>query len=350
VPLQANAEIGQRYLFQRWLGDGAHGVVWRAWDGVRGGPVALKIYTTEEGTDVQAAEAARQFQVAEGDAVLPLLEVHPTFLEGPTTAMPEMAGTYAETRPIFVSQAVYATRRILTALEFCHGRGVVHGDIKPSNIFRDGRGHVRLGDFGVAGTTPEYIAPELVGGGERSVATDLWAVAVSFYELVCGQLPFGERPEDDEQEIAARISAGAHPHPDTVLPYLPQSFRGFFRRAFEIDPTKRAWTKAGAMRGALGDLSSCVEWVRFRRDDCELCFEGHELTPDAHRTGVTYEATVTYRPRKIEYVPIIKKAAATGQTPRRLTGLPNYAGSKAQAAQKLRVWMRRLTDSGDWRG
>ena len=64
--------------------------------------------------------------------------------------MPVAAGTLAKDMPMFASHAVYATRRVLTALEFCHGRRVIHGDVKPSNVFRDRHGNLLLGDFGVA--------------------------------------------------------------------------------------------------------------------------------------------------------------------------------------------------------
>ncbi len=185
--MTTSREIGGRYLLGDLLVEGAHGTVYKAWDHVRKGPVAVKVFR-EEALDVQTAEAARHFVVAEGNAILPLLEVHPEFAEGQVTVMPLMPGTPAEIRPVFASYAVHVTRRILTALEFCHGRGVVHGDVKPANVFCD-ENAVLLGDFGVAGVTLEYAAPELVSGYAKTTATDLWATAVTFYELLCGESP-----------------------------------------------------------------------------------------------------------------------------------------------------------------
>lgn len=343
-----NQEIAQRYLYKGPLGHGAHGIVCRVFDSVRDGEVAFKLFH-EEAFDVQTAEAARQFQVAEGNCILPLLEVHTAIAEGQATVMPLAAGTLAETVPTFASRAVHATRRTLTALEFCHGRRVVHGDVKPSNVFRDEHGNVLLGDFGVAGMTPEYAAPELLHSTEKTVATDLWAVAVSFYELLCGEPPFGQRPDVDEFELAQRTAACDYIDPDERLPYLPLRFRQFFRGAFVADPGGRAYATAAAMRNALRDLSVRVEWVQFKKQGCVVCFEGHELTADGHRNGTIYEATIVERPRKGDFVPVVKKARRD-QALRRLTGLPTYAGSKAQAGQQLSVWMRRLTDSGDYRG
>jgi serine/threonine protein kinase len=348
VHFQVNQEIAQRYLYKGPLGRGAHGIVCRVYDSVRDGEVALKLFH-DDAFDVQTAEAARQFQVAEGICILPLLEVHTAIAEGQATVMPVAAGTLAETVPTFASHAVYATRRILTALEFCHGRRVIHGDVKPSNAFRDVHGNVLLGDFGVAGMTPEYAAPELLQTGDKSVATDLWAVAVSFYELLCGEPPFGERPNLDEYELAQRVQACDYTHPDDRLPHLPLRFRQFFRHAFTPNPQERAYTSAATMRHALRDLAVRVEWAKLKKHGCVVCFEGYELTSDGHRNGTTYEASIVERPRRGDFVPVVKKAPAD-QGLRRLTGLPAFSGSKLQAAQQLSVWMRRLTDSGDYRG
>lgn len=345
---QFNQEIGHRYQLKERLGQpGAHGQAFRAYDAVRKGFVAVKLYH-DDGLDVQTAEAARHFQVAEGSAILPLLEVHPEFPEASTTVMPIAAGTFAESR-VFASTAVYVTRRVLTALQFCHGREVVHGDIKPSNIFRDEHDKVMLGDFGVEGCTIEYAAPELIAGANKSVATDLWAVAVTFYQLLCDQLPFGARPDDDDTDIAARITAGDYPNPDELLPYLPLRFRTFFRNALAVDPASRKFGDAGAMRNALTELAVRVEWETLHDEDCPVCFEGHELTQDARRNGTIYRATVTARKRKSDFVPEVKKTVA-GQSARRLTGLPKVSGSYKQAGQQLSVWMRHLTESGDYRG
>jgi len=342
-----NQTVGQRYLLRELLGEGAHGWVYRASDAVRGADVALKLFK-DDAMDVQTAEAARHFEVAEGSAILPLLEVHPEFPEGQVTVMPLMAGTLANETLVFASRAVQVTRRILTGLEFCHGRDVIHGDVKPSNTFLNRNGAVLLGDFGVAGNTVEYAAPELLSGADKNELTDCWAAAATFYELLCGQTPFGRRPELDEAEVANNVARCAYMHPDEHLPFLPLRFRTFFRDCFIADSAERPYRSAAAMRSALRELSIAVEWVRARRAGSVVCFEGHELSADGHQTGVIYEASVIERSRKGDFVPLIKKAAAGGEL-RRLRGLETYQGSKLQAGAKLRVWMRTLMADGDIR-
>jgi serine/threonine protein kinase len=341
-----NKEVGQRYLIKERLGGGAHGGVYKAWDGVRKGDVAVKLYEENDDLDVQTAEAARHFEVAEGSAVLPLLEVHPEFAEGQVTVMPLMVGTLATDGPVFASRAVYVCRRILTALEFCHGRGVLHGDVKPSNAFIDRNEAVLLGDFGVAGGTLEYAAPEQIASGTRSVATDLWATAVTFYELLCGEAPFGERPAMEEEDIAERITSCTFVDPDERLPYLPLRFRTFFRECFVAAPEDRLYSSAATMRAALRELAVHVEWTRVSRSGALVCFEGHEIATDGHQTGVLYQATAVERVRAGDFVAQISKCPVDGAF-RRLRGIEPFAGSKAQVGQKLSVWMRTLTEHGD---
>jgi serine/threonine protein kinase len=345
-------EIGQRYRLEDRLGEGAHATVYRAFDAVRQGFIALKLFR-EEALDAQIAEAASHFEVAEGAPILPLLEVHPDFVEGEVTVMPLMQGTLADADIIFASKAIFYVRRLLTALEFCHFHGVVHGDVKPSNLFLTQNGALRLGDFGVRdflpdgqrGHTLEYAAPELLAGEPRNEQTDLWAAAAALYQLLCGELPFGSRAEESEEDIAVRINSGAFPPPDHLRPYLPLRFRRYFERCFEVEPTARAFDSAAAMRGGLADLVIRAEWVPYRRDGLEIFYEGHELSADGHRTGVRFEASIKHRPRKNKYEAVIARSSSGG-TPRRLTGIQPFVGSKAQARQKLKYWMRALTDNG----
>ncbi|MBC7317401.1 MAG: serine/threonine protein kinase, partial [Chloroflexi bacterium] len=87
----------------------------------------------------------------------------------------------------------------LQALDFLHTNGIIHGDIKPSNLLLDSRGRVKLGDFGLArratdehgsllkGTT-KYMAPELISAqfGPVGPASDLYSLGFTAYELMCG--------------------------------------------------------------------------------------------------------------------------------------------------------------------
>jgi eukaryotic-like serine/threonine-protein kinase len=346
-----NREVGQRYRVAARLGEGAHARVYRAWDAVRGAEVAVKIFDPNS-LDAQQAEAARQFQVWEGSAILPLLEVHPNYAEGETTVMPLMERTLADVDPILASEALYFTRRILTALEFCHGRNVVHGDIKPSNVFLNAAGAAFLGDFGVAdflpegrrGHTLEYAAPELLAGDARSATTDVWAAGVTVYEMLTGELPFGSRANESEEEIAARIAGAQYGHPDQLRPYLPLRVRNFFRQCFVSDPDDRAITTADGMRRAIADLDVHAEWIRWARPGYLYYWEGFQVA-GGQRTRVQYSATVRQRPRLNCWESEVKRAQPGGDL-RRWPGIGPFQGSRAEAVHRMVLWMRTITATG----
>lgn len=256
--------------------------------------------------------------------------------------MPIMKSTLAERDTVLVSTAVHVTRQVLTALEFCHGRNVVHGDVKPSNIFFDHNDTVRLGDFGASTRTAEYSSPEVTSGELKDEAADLWAIAVTFYALLTERLPFGARPDLTEEEIGERILSGSWEPPDSARPYLPMKYRRFFERAFAPNPAAR-FECAAEMRRALKDLSVRVEWVRLHTPPV-ITFEGHEIRPDGSFTGLRFKATVRAA-KNGRWMARVDKARQNG-TYRKLTRLEPYVGTKAQAGQKLQVWMRRLTEHG----
>lgn len=346
-----NREIGQRYLVRELRGEGAHARVYRATDALRGGDVALKLYHPNS-LDAQVAEAARQFEVWEGTSILPLLEVHPNFIEGEVTVMPLMRRTLADLDPIFSSEAIQYTRRVLTALEFCHGRGVIHGDVKPSNVFVDDRGETFLGDFGIRdfldgglrGHTLEYAAPELLAGEARSVASDVWATAVSLYEMLTGELPFGSRESESEATIAQRIADGDYPPPDAHRPYLPLRVRNFFAQCFNPNQGARELTTADAMRLTLPSLSIRVDWIQWKKEGYVSFWEGFEVV-SGRRTGVRYQATVRDRPRLGHFEAEVKRSLGGGSM-RLWPGVPASPGTKKQALHRMILWMRNITTNG----
>ncbi len=99
-------------------------------------------------------------------------------------------------------KAVEIARKLCAGLAAAHDKGILHRDLKPSNVMLDGRGQVRLTDFGLAGLagafegsqvrdgTPAYMAPEQLAGEEVSVRSDIYALGLVLYEIFTGKLPF----------------------------------------------------------------------------------------------------------------------------------------------------------------
>ena len=148
-------------------------------------------------------------------------------------------------------EAVEAAAQVLEGLAHAHGRGIVHRDVKPSNVLlEDGpEVSVRLLDFGLAqfedadtltavGDVPgtlAYIAPERLGGSDASTRSDVWAVGVMLWEMLAGTHPFWGIPLP---AVASAIEAGAPPIA-TRRPELPRGLLAAIDSALAIDPARR---------------------------------------------------------------------------------------------------------------
>lgn len=153
-----------------------------------------------------------------------------------------------------VDFALYLARVLLEALDYAHhavgpnGKplGIVHCDVSPSNFFVSRTGELVLGDFGVARSLievgpdqvmgkPYYLSPEAVDG-QLTAAIDLWAVAVTLYELLTLQRPFsGKTPS----EVFKSIRASSYIAVRHLRPEVPPVVEGLIARAFDFDPSMR---------------------------------------------------------------------------------------------------------------
>ncbi|MDX6467112.1 MAG: eukaryotic-like serine/threonine-protein kinase [Gaiellaceae bacterium] len=256
-----------RYRPLRPLGSGGSGSVWLARDEQTGLDVALKIVPRE---GKAAARAEREAQAAAKLRHPSCLRAYAfardprhvyiayEFVPGRTFREVLRAGELDD------RAAIEACAQICDGLAHAHGAGILHRDVKPSNVLlADGdRVSVRILDFGLArmaeaetltaqGDVPgtlAYIAPERLAGDDATGAADVWAVGVMLWESLAGRHPFWQT---SMLETARAIEAGAPPLA-TLRPDLPKPLLQLVDRSLSLVPARRpsAHELAAHLRGA----------------------------------------------------------------------------------------------------
>jgi eukaryotic-like serine/threonine-protein kinase len=208
--------IAGRYLVLQEIGRGGMGVVWLAEDRTIGRRVAIKELHLPDGVSAEERRVLEERVLREARAAGRLndpavVTVYDVVQEGGTTfivmeliSAPNLAEVVARQGPLPQDAVVRLAEQLLSALEGAHAAGIVHRDVKPSNIMVLPNGRVKLADFGIAQAvddprlttsgvlvgSPTYIAPERIRGAEADAGSDLWAMAAVLFFAVEGRSPF----------------------------------------------------------------------------------------------------------------------------------------------------------------
>jgi hypothetical protein len=273
--------LAGRFVVEREVGRGGVGIVYRAHDQVGGQAVALKVIALP---GVDAGEEAR-FQ-REGRVLAGLS--HPGIVrvvafgqldEGqPFVAMEWLEGEDMAQRhrraPLPLTAALRVAADVAAALAAAHASGIVHRDVKPSNIFlvgsgRDSQFHVKLVDFGVASTadvkltrtgaivgTPAYMAPEQArGDGEVDARADLYALGATLFELLTNRPP---HVGPTAIAILARLVTTPAPRLSDVLPDASVRLDDAMARLLATNPADRP-ASADEVARELREIADALE-------------------------------------------------------------------------------------------
>ncbi|MEZ4333258.1 MAG: protein kinase [Myxococcota bacterium] len=158
------------------------------------------------------------------------------------------------------ASVVGIARQACRGLEYAHGQGVIHRDVKTANLFATTDRVIKIMDFGLAKVleevrgattlvsgTPYYMSPEQVLGEDVDHRTDLYSLGATLFELATGRVPF------DAGEVAYHHRHTPAPDPRTLRPDLPESLAGLIVKLLAKDPADRFAT-AGAVLDALMEL------------------------------------------------------------------------------------------------
>ncbi|HJL15618.1 MAG TPA: protein kinase [Sandaracinaceae bacterium LLY-WYZ-13_1] len=268
------------------LGRGGMGAVYRGWDRSLERPVAIKVLTVEhpQARERFLREARAQAKVRHPNVV----PIHYVGTDDGTVflSMDLVEGASVDDRlragPMDVDEALDIADAVAEALAEGQKSGLVHRDVKPSNVLCTRDGRVLLADFGLAKAvggpddagegpgegagaanaatpalthrgaivgTPAYMAPEQTRAGPLDHRADMYALGVTLYEMVTGQRPF---TAPDAAALLLQHREERPLPPRTIAPSLPPSVDALIQRLLAKDPADR-FADYAALRAAIAD-------------------------------------------------------------------------------------------------
>jgi serine/threonine-protein kinase len=299
--LQPGHAFGDRYKIIRLLGSGGMAAVYQAWDELLAISVALKLIRVDADLPAGRQHLEARFK---RELILARQITHPNVVRihdlGEIDGMlyltmeyvqgADLATLLAQERGMAIPRALSLARQIAAGLSAVHEGGVVHLDLKPSNVMVDVEGRARLMDFGIARSTAidtvstaavsligtlSYMAPEQARGEPTGPYTDVYAFGLMLYEMLAGRRASTIR-EGGLKELIERLEIGPPPL-KTVYPELPPPLERIVSRCLAPSPAARFATavqllaelenldEQGQSRSAFADNPLARWWSIFKR-------------------------------------------------------------------------------------
>jgi len=303
--LAADTVLAGRYRLVGLIAQGGMAQVWEAHDEILDRPIAVKVLHPHLASDHAFLERFRREAIAAARLAHPdVVAIYDTGVDQDVAfiVMELVRGItlrqLLEQRDLTLGRAVEIAVQVADALDYAHQAGIVHRDVKPGNILICDDGRVKVADFGIAKAvvdrdltqtgallgTAKYLSPEQVEGQPQDARSDVYALGVVLYEMVCGRPPF-----DGETEMAVALQhvQGRPLPPRQVRAGIPRPLEAAILRAMARDPEQRYPTA--------GDLRTALLSIDLRDDDATAMVERDVTPPEGY-------ASVYARPRRQRWV------------------------------------------------
>ena len=280
-----------RYEILEELGQGAMGIVYKARDPKLNRMLAIKTIRFSDEFEAEKIREIKERFMREAEIAGKL--AHPAIVAvydvGEDYELTYMAMEYLEGDSLLkfcrkgsllpLRKALYVVSETALALDYAHKRGVIHRDVKPANIMLLKDGQVKVTDFGIAKAvssshtksgivlgTPNYMSPEQINGHQIDGRSDLFSLAVVFFELLTGQIPFHGK---NLTNLFYQITQTKHPSARDINPKVPKPVEQILNKTLAKDPALRFATGAD-MAKYLKAMINKIDQVKARAGEGAL--------------------------------------------------------------------------------
>lgn len=311
-------QIG-KYTVKELLAQGGMGEIYRASHPTLERDVAIKVIRTNKASDPTIVDRfQREAKVVAALRHPGIVQVHDfdieddafymvmEFVPGESLA-DRLTRLQTEGKLLPLGETLRIFRLITEAVAYAHNQGVIHCDLKPSNVLLTKEGQPILVDFGISKImnderltatndilgTPHYMSPEQGFGREINSQTDVYALGVMLYELTTGQLPFnGNSP----MSIVFKHINEQPKTPRSLNPYLPETLDRLIQKAMAKDPARR-YTSAQEMLGDMETVDALIPSVQeiaappVEKASLFICYK-QDTDPDQNLANYLYESLI----------------------------------------------------------
>lgn len=214
-------------------------------------------------------------------------------------------GSFMKTHFISVKNSIDLFIKILFALEYMHGQGYLHRDIKPDNILLDENYNPKLADFGLSNTFEEclknpngyttHLAPEWFQTMQSNVQTDIYAAGITLYRIINNYANWSQIIKDSKINNKDLIG-GKLVSKIGFTPWIPDKLMRIINKATNKDPNKR-YKSSTEFKNALSKLNIIYDWTPAKNG----------LEWNGVGTKYAYKTEITHRPRLKKWDVVVKK-------------------------------------------